>query len=61
MVPCEMLLAAIDVTNSSNVCLLAGMEVKCDPAQKLMNFHPTEYIALVVDTKPRLRKCWAWC
>ena len=60
MVPCEIRLAAIDVANSSRVCSLAGMEVVCVSAQKIVNFlHPAEYVALVVGASPRVRNCWA--
>jgi len=61
MVLWDMLLAAMDVTKSSKVCSLAGMGNRRVSEQKLVNLrHPVEYVALVDDAMPRLRKNWAW-
>jgi len=60
MLPCDMLLAAIDVANSRRVSSVTGIGYSCVFAQKLVNFfHPAEYVFLVVGERPRVMKCSA--
>jgi len=61
MLPCDMLLAANEVANSSRVSSDAGIGVSCMSVQKVVNFfHPAKYIFLVVGQRPRVIKCSAW-
>jgi len=60
MLPCDMLLVAIDVVNSRRVSSVAGTGDSCDFAQKLVNLlHPAEYVFLVAGERPRVMKCSA--
>ena len=60
MLPCDMLLAAIDVANSRRVSSVAGIGDSCVFSRKVVNLlHPAEYIFLVVGERPRVIKCSA--
>ena len=50
MVPCEMLLFASNVTNSSSVYLLAGMQVMCVPVQEVVKFSTLPSMLLWLST-----------
>jgi len=55
MLPCDILLVAIDEVNNNKVSSVAGIGVSCVSAQKVENFlQPAEYVFLVEGERPRV-------